>query len=77
MVQNLGLRSVGSVCSASLTQFVVLVQAARELVLEVIREKDGDFRSGRSDFGGRLGGANLDVRRSPTDARRLFCRQNR
>uniref|UniRef100_A0A3Q3BGM0 Far upstream element-binding protein 3-like n=1 Tax=Kryptolebias marmoratus TaxID=37003 RepID=A0A3Q3BGM0_KRYMA len=37
------------------------VQAARELVLEVIREKDGDFRSGRSDFGGRLGGTNLDV----------------
>uniref|UniRef100_A0A8C6PLV5 K Homology domain-containing protein n=1 Tax=Nothobranchius furzeri TaxID=105023 RepID=A0A8C6PLV5_NOTFU len=37
------------------------VQAARELVLEVIREKDGDFRSGRNDFGGRLGGTNLDV----------------
>ncbi|XP_016394864.1 ubiquitin-like protein FUBI [Sinocyclocheilus rhinocerous] len=29
---------------------------ARELVLEIIREKDqGDFRSGRSDFGSRLG----------------------
>lgn len=52
--------------------FVVLVQAARELVLEVIREKDGDFRSGRSDFGGRLGGANLDVRSSPTNARHIF-----
>ncbi|KAK1892914.1 Far upstream element-binding protein 3, partial [Dissostichus eleginoides] len=37
------------------------VQAARELVLEVIREKDGDFRSGRSDFSARLGGASLDV----------------
>ncbi|XP_029961688.1 far upstream element-binding protein 3-like isoform X2 [Salarias fasciatus] len=37
------------------------VQAARELVLEVIREKDGDFRPGRGDFGGRLGGTNLDV----------------
>uniref|UniRef100_A0A8C4DNI6 K Homology domain-containing protein n=1 Tax=Dicentrarchus labrax TaxID=13489 RepID=A0A8C4DNI6_DICLA len=37
------------------------VQAARELVLEVIREKDGDFRSGRNDFSARLGGANLDV----------------
>uniref|UniRef100_A0A8C8DNB5 K Homology domain-containing protein n=1 Tax=Oryzias sinensis TaxID=183150 RepID=A0A8C8DNB5_9TELE len=37
------------------------VQAARELVLEVIREKDGDFRSGRSDFGVRLGGTSLDV----------------
>uniref|UniRef100_A0A3Q3XFG1 K Homology domain-containing protein n=1 Tax=Mola mola TaxID=94237 RepID=A0A3Q3XFG1_MOLML len=37
------------------------VQAARELVLEVIREKDGDFRSGRSDFSARLGGSNLDV----------------
>ncbi|KAM8885350.1 far upstream element-binding protein 3-like isoform 3-T3 [Spinachia spinachia] len=37
------------------------VQAARELVLEVIREKDGDFRSGRNDFSTRLGGASLDV----------------
>ncbi|CAN9512893.1 unnamed protein product [Ophioblennius macclurei] len=37
------------------------VQAARELVLEVIRERDGDFRSGRSDFSARVGGANLDV----------------
>uniref|UniRef100_A0A3Q0R9C5 K Homology domain-containing protein n=1 Tax=Amphilophus citrinellus TaxID=61819 RepID=A0A3Q0R9C5_AMPCI len=37
------------------------VQAARELVLEVIREKDGDFRSGRSDFSARLGGTSLDV----------------
>uniref|UniRef100_H3C6W8 K Homology domain-containing protein n=1 Tax=Tetraodon nigroviridis TaxID=99883 RepID=H3C6W8_TETNG len=37
------------------------VQAARELVLEVIRDKDGDFRSGRADFGARLGGSNLDV----------------
>uniref|UniRef100_A0A8D3CBV6 K Homology domain-containing protein n=1 Tax=Scophthalmus maximus TaxID=52904 RepID=A0A8D3CBV6_SCOMX len=37
------------------------VQAARELVLEVIREKDGDFRAGRNDFSARLGGANLDV----------------
>ncbi|XP_077942606.1 far upstream element-binding protein 3 isoform X4 [Gasterosteus aculeatus] len=36
------------------------VQAARELVLEVIREKDGDFRSGRNDFSARLGGASLD-----------------
>ncbi|KAM8885348.1 far upstream element-binding protein 3-like isoform 1-T1 [Spinachia spinachia] len=36
------------------------VQAARELVLEVIREKDGDFRSGRNDFSTRLGGASLD-----------------
>lgn len=40
-------------------------QAAKELVLEVIREKDGEFRSGRSDFGGRLGGTNLDVRPAP------------
>ncbi|CAK6980549.1 far upstream element-binding protein 3-like isoform X2 [Scomber scombrus] len=37
------------------------VQAARELVLEVIREKDGDFRSGRNDFTARLGGTSLDV----------------
>lgn len=48
-------------CSSDWVLFVVLVQAAKELVLEVIREKDGDFRSGRSDFGGRLGGTNLDV----------------
>lgn len=40
----------------------LLLQAARELVLEVIREKDGDFRSGRNDFSARLGGTNLDVR---------------
>ncbi|KAM8866499.1 far upstream element-binding protein 3-like [Synchiropus picturatus] len=37
------------------------VQAARELVLEVIRDKDGDFRSGRSDFSARLGGTSIDV----------------
>ncbi|XP_016343134.1 far upstream element-binding protein 3-like isoform X1 [Sinocyclocheilus anshuiensis] len=37
------------------------VQQARELVLEIIREKDqGDFRSGRSDFGSRLG-SSIDV----------------
>ncbi|XP_034548925.1 far upstream element-binding protein 3-like isoform X6 [Notolabrus celidotus] len=36
------------------------VQAARELVLEVIREKDGDFRAGRNDFSARLGGTSLD-----------------
>ncbi|XP_076023621.1 far upstream element-binding protein 3-like isoform X2 [Genypterus blacodes] len=37
------------------------IQAARELVLEVIREKDGDFRAGRNDFTARLGGTSLDV----------------
>ncbi|XP_058861243.1 far upstream element-binding protein 3-like isoform X4 [Acipenser ruthenus] len=38
------------------------VQQARELVVEMIREKDqGDFRGGRSDFGSRLGGSSLDV----------------
>ncbi|XP_061527268.1 far upstream element-binding protein 3-like isoform X2 [Phycodurus eques] len=37
------------------------VQVAKELVLEVIREKDADFRSGRSDFSARLGGTSLDV----------------
>lgn len=31
-------------------------------MLEVIREKDGDFRSGRNDFTARLGGTTLDVR---------------
>lgn len=40
----------------------LLLQAARELVLEVIREKDGEFRSSRTDFSSRLGGSNLDVR---------------
>ncbi|XP_061133650.1 far upstream element-binding protein 3-like isoform X1 [Syngnathus typhle] len=38
------------------------VQAAKELVLDVIREKDGDFRGGRGDFSARPGGAGLDVR---------------
>ena len=43
---------------------MLVLQAARELVLEVIRDKDqGDFRSGRNDFTARLGGATLDVRR--------------
>ncbi|XP_036385074.1 far upstream element-binding protein 3 isoform X2 [Megalops cyprinoides] len=38
------------------------VQQARELVVEIIRDKDqGDFRAGRSDFGSRLGGSSLDV----------------
>ncbi|KAJ8286826.1 hypothetical protein GJAV_G00043740 [Gymnothorax javanicus] len=38
------------------------VQQARELVVEIIREKDqGDFRAGRNDFGSRLGGSSIDV----------------
>uniref|UniRef100_A0A6Q2YMS9 K Homology domain-containing protein n=1 Tax=Esox lucius TaxID=8010 RepID=A0A6Q2YMS9_ESOLU len=38
------------------------VQQARELVIEIIRDKDqGDFRSGRNDFASRLGGSTLDV----------------
>ncbi|XP_018614413.1 far upstream element-binding protein 3-like [Scleropages formosus] len=38
------------------------VQQARELVVEIIRDKDqGDFRLGRSDFASRLGGNSLDV----------------
>ncbi|XP_076867541.1 far upstream element-binding protein 3 isoform X2 [Brachyhypopomus gauderio] len=38
------------------------VQQARELVVEIIREKDqGDFRTGRGDFGSRLGGSSVDV----------------
>ncbi|KAF4072862.1 hypothetical protein AMELA_G00252310 [Ameiurus melas] len=39
------------------------VQQARELVAEIIRDKDqGDFRTGRlGDFGSRLGGTSLDV----------------
>uniref|UniRef100_A0A4W5K4D4 Far upstream element (FUSE) binding protein 3 n=1 Tax=Hucho hucho TaxID=62062 RepID=A0A4W5K4D4_9TELE len=35
---------------------------ARELVVEIIRDKDqGDFRANRGDFGSRLGGSSLDV----------------
>ncbi|XP_014047466.1 far upstream element-binding protein 3 isoform X1 [Oncorhynchus tshawytscha] len=38
------------------------VQQARELVIEIIRDKDqGDFRSSRNDFASRLGGSTLDV----------------
>uniref|UniRef100_A0A8C7QJH2 K Homology domain-containing protein n=1 Tax=Oncorhynchus mykiss TaxID=8022 RepID=A0A8C7QJH2_ONCMY len=38
------------------------VQQARELVIEIIRDKDqGDFRSNRNDFASRLGGSTLDV----------------
>ncbi|KAL0978966.1 hypothetical protein UPYG_G00178610 [Umbra pygmaea] len=38
------------------------VQQARELVIEIIRDKDqGDFRSGRNDFASRVGGSTLDV----------------
>ncbi|XP_062844815.1 far upstream element-binding protein 3 [Trichomycterus rosablanca] len=38
------------------------VQQARELVAEIIRDKDqGDFRAGRGDFGSRLGGSSLEV----------------
>lgn len=38
-------------------------QQARELVIEIIRDKyQGDFRSGRNDFASRLGGSTLDVR---------------
>ncbi|KAM6954529.1 far upstream element-binding protein 3-like [Aplochiton taeniatus] len=38
------------------------IQQARELVLDIIREKDqGDFRTGRNDFPARLGGSSLDV----------------
>ncbi|CAB1320243.1 unnamed protein product, partial [Coregonus sp. 'balchen'] len=38
------------------------VQQARELVIEIIRDKDqGDFHSGRNDFASRLGGSTLDV----------------
>uniref|UniRef100_A0A8B9HUI5 Far upstream element (FUSE) binding protein 3 n=1 Tax=Astyanax mexicanus TaxID=7994 RepID=A0A8B9HUI5_ASTMX len=38
------------------------VQQARELVVEIIREKEqGDFRTGRGDFSSRLGGSSMDV----------------
>ncbi|XP_030063688.1 far upstream element-binding protein 3 isoform X3 [Microcaecilia unicolor] len=38
------------------------VQQARELVLEIIREKDqADFRGVRSDFGSRMGGGSIEV----------------
>lgn len=39
-----------------------VLQQARELVVEIIRDKDqGDFRASRGDFGSRLGGSSLDV----------------
>ncbi|MBN3319427.1 FUBP3 protein, partial [Atractosteus spatula] len=42
--------------------YKVQVCLQEELVAEIIRDKDqGDFRSGRSDFGSRLGGSSLDV----------------
>ncbi|XP_042175505.1 far upstream element-binding protein 3 isoform X9 [Oncorhynchus tshawytscha] len=38
------------------------VHQARELVIEIIRDKyQGDLHSGRNDFGSRLGGSTLDV----------------
>ncbi|XP_012670890.2 far upstream element-binding protein 3 isoform X6 [Clupea harengus] len=38
------------------------VQQARELVVEIIRDKDqGDFRTARGDFGSRMGGSSMDV----------------
>lgn len=41
----------------------IFLQQARELVVKLIREKDqGDFRSGRADFGPKMGGSSLDVR---------------
>ncbi|XP_031434266.1 far upstream element-binding protein 3 isoform X5 [Clupea harengus] len=37
------------------------VQQARELVVEIIRDKDqGDFRTARGDFGSRMGGSSMD-----------------
>lgn len=49
------MRPAGNMC--------VVVQQARELVLDIIREKDqGDFRLGRNDFASRLGTSSLDVR---------------
>lgn len=39
------------------------VQQAREMVLEIIREKDqADFRGVRSDFTSRVGGGSIEVR---------------
>uniref|UniRef100_A0A8C2L217 Far upstream element (FUSE) binding protein 3 n=1 Tax=Cyprinus carpio TaxID=7962 RepID=A0A8C2L217_CYPCA len=53
--------SIESVLISDAVSDPVCVQQARELVVEIIREKDqGDFRSGRSDFGSRLG-SSIDV----------------
>lgn len=39
------------------------LQQARELVVKLIRDKDqGDFRTGRAEFGSKMGGTSLDVR---------------
>lgn len=46
----------------SLSSF--FLQQARELVVKLIRDKDqGDFRVGRAEFGSKMGGSSLDVRR--------------
>ena len=38
------------------------MQQAREMVLEIIREKDqADFRGVRGDFGSRMGGGSIEV----------------
>lgn len=40
----------------------MFIQQAREMVLEIIREKDqADFRGVRGDFGSRVGGGTIEV----------------
>lgn len=40
----------------------MFTQQAREMVLEIIREKDqADFRGIRGDFGARVGGGSIEV----------------
>jgi far upstream element-binding protein len=42
--------------------FILFMQQAREMVLEIIREKDqADFRGVRGDFGSRVGGGSIEV----------------
>lgn len=67
--QRCSVRSAGRWCHVTSDSECVCVQQARELVAEIIREKDqGDFRSGRSDFGSRLG-SSIDVRLRSAPAR--------
>lgn len=44
----------------------VFTQQAREMVLEIVREKEqADFRGVRGDFSSRLAGGSIEVRSSP------------
>lgn len=70
---ELPLPQTSTVC-CNLWLVVCVLQQARELVLEIVREKDqGDFRPGRlGDFGSRLGGVSTEV--SVQAHKRIYCK---